>query len=635
MTTDQLVSNYSPVVDIVSFITSAVILYVIAKALYFSQDRKFVFLKIALYLVGIGALCNIGFYMVIIQYGYVPVAIFALRDVYHICFLLCLYCFTLYVKKMLDVNGPGIKIFSYAFRTLFAICLVLDVLSPFTRFGFYLENGRWYDSMLSPYNLFYAFAALSCFGMLAFESKRLIKSVRICLIVTVLVIAVIMIGQAILNINTLTSYTYVLPILVVLILLHSKPFEDITGALDAGSFDNYIHQLMKKGKSVDYMVLKLDVNTFEKVPDELGKTLNSFWHSTFKNAMLFHMSTDLFVLVIPRESKNGDTESKIDYLMHEIFPKYYTQFQLPYRIIGLYDMSFVEKVSDFIEIVKYLLSIMDENTSFVVDEKKKEELKLYKAITENLADIEKKNNLEDERVLVYCQPIRNMSTGKYDTAESLMRLNLPDIGIVMPGMFVPIAENYNHIHTLTRILLNKLCKKIKELENEGYQFERISVNIAASEIKLEDFCDEIFEIISRNGVNPTKIGIELTETQNERDFIILKNKMKLLKEAGMTLYLDDVGTGYSNLDRIVRYDVDVVKFDRFFLLEAEKNMKIEKMIQHLSQAFRDLDYRLLYEGVETKEHEELCLNCGADYIQGFKYSKPVPIEEVKNFFSRA
>ena len=298
-------------------------------------------------------------------------------------------------------------------------------------------------------------------------------------------------------------------------------------------------------------------------------------------------------------------------------------------------MSFVEKVSDFIEIVKYLLSIMDENTSFVVDEKKKEELKLYKAITENLADIEKKNNLEDERVLVYCQPIRNMSTGKYDTAESLMRLNLPDIGIVMPGMFVPIAENYNHIHTLTRILLNKLCKKIKELENEGYQFERISVNIAASEIKLEDFCDEIFEIISRNGVNPTKIGIELTETQNERDFIILKNKMKLLKEAGMTLYLDDVGTGYSNLDRIVRYDVDVVKFDRFFLLEAEKNMKIEKMIQHLSQAFRDLDYRLLYEGVETKEHEELCLNCGADYIQGFKYSKPVPIEEVKNFFSRA
>ena len=105
--------------------------------------------------------------------------------------------------------------------------------------------------------------------------------------------------------------------------MHSKPFEDITGALDASSFDNYIHQLMKKGKSVDYMVLKLDVNTFEKVPDELGKTLNSFWHSTFKNAMLFHMSTDLFVLVIPRESKNGDTESKIDYLMHEIFPKYY------------------------------------------------------------------------------------------------------------------------------------------------------------------------------------------------------------------------------------------------------------------------------------------------------------------------
>jgi len=128
--------------------------------------------------------------------------------------------------------------------------------------------------------------------------------------------------------------------------------------------------------------------------------------------------------------------------------------------------------------------------------------------------------------------------------------------------------------------------------------------------------------------------IELTESQTEGDFLIINQKMKVLRDAGMTLYLDDIGTGYSNLDRIVCYDVDVVKFDRFFLLEAEKSSKIVKMISHLSQAFRDLDYKLLYEGVETKEHEEICMNCGADYIQGFKYSKPIPIEELRSFFEK-
>ena len=76
------------------------------------------------------------------------------------------------------------------------------------------------------------------------------------------------------------------------------------------------------------------------------------------------------------------------------------------------------------------------------------------------------------------------------------------------------------------------------------------------------------------------------------------------------------------------------QFDRFFLLEAERNMKISKMITHLSQAFRDLDYKLLYEGVETQEHEDLCMSCGADYIQGFKYAKPVQIKELRSFFDK-
>lgn len=634
MITEQLVANYSPEADIVSLIISLVTLFVIAKVLFFSSDKKFIFIKCALHLIIGGSIFNLGFYVAVTRFDCAPVAIFLLRDAYHICYFLCLYCFILYMKKMLDVKGTWINVFTYALRTLFATCIVFDLLSPFTGFGFYLENDMWYDPIMSPYNIFYVFAILSFCVMLLFFSNRLIKSVRACLIVTETVVGMIMIVQCIMNINTFTGFTYVLPVMIVLLLLHSKPFDNKTGAIDINSFDNYVQQMSHKGISLDYMVLKIKVSTVGSIPDEMGKTLNSFWHSTFKSAMLFHMAADIFVLVIPRESKNGNTEEKIYKLIYEVFPKYYTQFQVPYRIVGLYDIDFVETLIDFSGIATYLLDGLDENAAIIVDEKKREELKLFKYINENLSDIDEKNDLNDERVLVYCQPIRNMSTGKYDTAEALMRLSLPKTGLVMPVMFIPMAEHYNHIHALTKIMLNKVCKQIKELENEGYCFNRISVNIAASEIKMDSFCDELFEIINKNGVDPGKIGIELTETQTERDFLILKNKMKLMKEAGMTLYLDDVGTGYSNLDRIVRYDVDVVKFDRFFLLEAERNMKISKMITHLSQAFRDLDYKLLYEGVETQEHEDLCMSCGADYIQGFKYAKPVQIEELRSFFDK-
>jgi len=277
---------------------------------------------------------------------------------------------------------------------------------------------------------------------------------------------------------------------------------------------------------------------------------------------------------------------------------------------------------------------MGENKMVLVDEKRREELRKIRAIMDNLEDIVSKKDLNDPRVLAYCQPIRNMKTGRFDTGEALMRMSIPDHGMVMPYLFIPLAENMGIIHELTKIMLNKVCTQIRELDGAGYQFKRISINFAASEIRSDRFCPEVLGIIRQNGVDPSRIGIEITESQNEGDFEIVKSKMRELREAGMTLYLDDVGTGYSNLDRIVRYDVDVVKFDRFFLLEAEKDSKVEKMLEHLSQAFKDLEYSLLYEGVENEENEALCMKCGADYIQGFKYSKPIPIEELTNFFEK-
>jgi len=632
MVVEKLVANYSPVGDMITMIICWVLLFVIVRVLSSSRDRKFVFLKRSLHFILFGAGSNIGFYLAISKYECTSWVLYLLRDIYHISFLCCMYCFILYMKNMLDVKGLVANTVAYVTRIVFCLCAILDLFSPITKVGFYEKDGLWYDSLVSAYNFFYVYTLLILCAMLLIYSKRLIRSLRVCLIATEIVVVVIMIYQGFLNINSFSGFTYILPVLVVFILIHSKPFDDKTGALGASSLENFIQQANKSGISVDYMVLKLYVSVIDQLSNELGKVLNSFWHSSFKDAELFSLSSDLYVLAIPRGEKNGNTVKKMDELIDVHFPKYYEQFKLPYKMVKFYDVNFIDTVSDLRGILKYLLQIMEENSTFVVDEKVKEQLKQYKIIGDHLSDIDNKNNLDDERVLVYCQPIRNMRTGKYDTAEALMRLSLPELGLVMPGMFIEIAEQYNHIHALSRIMLNKVCKQIKALE-EGYYFKRISVNFVASEIKADSFCDEILDIINSNGIEPSRIGIELTESQTESDFQIVNKKMKILRDAGMTLYLDDVGTGYSNLDRIVRYDVDVVKFDRFFLLEAEKSMKIVKMMKHLSDAFRDLDYKLLYEGVETEAHEALCQNCGADYIQGFKYSKPVPIKELRDYFN--
>lgn len=634
MTVTQLIANYSPTVDICSLFFSCILMFIIAKVLFFYKDKKFAFLKRALGFIAAGSICNIAFYLVIEKCPNSIYPVFLFRDLYHLSFMCSLYCFMLYMKYMIDMDRNMERFITYLSRALFLICIVLDLLAPITKIGFYMEDGIWYDPIVSPYNAFYVYAYVMMFQMLIFYSKRIIRYVRICLGLTGVLIGGIMIYQGIADINTYTSFTYVLPVFVVMVLLHSKPFDDKTGALDAVSFDSFVKQCVHDGTSVDYITLKLNINILETLPTELGKVLNSFWHDYFKNALSFSIASDVFVLAIPREKRNGNTEEKINKLISETFFIYYEQYKVPYKLIAMFDFGFVENLTDILGISKYLLSTMEENSIKVIDKNLKPQFLIMKKVKENLADIDAKKDLDDPRVLVYYQPVRNMKTGEFDTAEALVRLKLEGTDVIMPFMFISMAEEYGYIGTLTKIILNKVCKNVKQLLAEGYEFKRVSVNVSAVDMKSEGFCEELVNIIRDNDLSTSKIGIELTESRTDRDFMILKEKMKILHDAGIALYLDDVGTGYSNLDRIVQYDVDVVKFDRFFLLEAEKSMKIIKMMSHLSQAFQDLEYKLLFEGVETEAHEALCRGCGSDYIQGFKYSKPIPFEEFKTYLTK-
>lgn len=127
--------------------------------------------------------------------------------------------------------------------------------------------------------------------------------------------------------------------------------------------------------------------------------------------------------------------------------------------------------------------------------------------------------------------------------------------------------------------------------------------------------------------------MELTESRNDTEYELVLDRVMQFKSLGVCTYLDDFGTGYSNFDRILSLKLDVVKFDRILLLMANKDENSQFILNYFSTAFKKLGYKVLYEGVETDEQETICVNSHADYLQGFKFSKPIPIEELKNFLS--
>jgi EAL domain-containing protein (putative c-di-GMP-specific phosphodiesterase class I) len=253
---------------------------------------------------------------------------------------------------------------------------------------------------------------------------------------------------------------------------------------------------------------------------------------------------------------------------------------------------------------------------------------------EELEDIYRRHDLRDPRVLAYCQPVYNIQTGKYDTAEALMRLKLSDIGMVFPDQFIPVAEEHGYIHVLTEIILQKTCDEIRYLVSEGYEVNRISINVSVLELRDDTFTVDIDKIIKESGIPEEKVAIEITESQSESDFIVMKHIIDELKEKGIKFYLDDFGTGYSNMERIMELPFDIIKFDRSLVLASDSDERSEKMVGSLASMFKELDFSVLYEGVENESDEKRCINMSASYLQGYKYSRPIPMIELTRFFSK-
>ena len=212
-----------------------------------------------------------------------------------------------------------------------------------------------------------------------------------------------------------------------------------------------------------------------------------------------------------------------------------------------------------------------------------------------------------------------------------MRLTLPETGIVSPLEFIPIAEKYGYIHVLTKIILNKVCQSLSQLDTSVSGFKRVSINVSMLELKDEGFCDDINAILAANGISGDKIAIELTESQSEEDFLIMKERIEKLHEEGIQFYLDDFGTGYSNMERILELPFDIIKFDRSMVIASGQDRRSERIVETLAKMFDKFDYRILYEGIESNDDESRCLSMSATYLQGFKYSKPIPIEQLNDF----
>ena len=240
------------------------------------------------------------------------------------------------------------------------------------------------------------------------------------------------------------------------------------------------------------------------------------------------------------------------------------------------------------------------------------------------------NGFEQNEFKLYMQFIVNNKTGKIVSAEALSRWKLAGGEVVPPGKYIGVMETSGLISKLDYYMFERVCRQLHKWKDTEFDSYTLSCNITRITISEPDFVAKIKEIARKYVFDRKKLLIEITEDAIEENMEVAMNNILRSKELGFRIALDDMGSGYTSLINLCEYPIDVLKIDRDILLKADK-INGKKLFVGVISLAHSLNLKVVCEGVETEEQNDLVLGTECDYIQGWYYSKPLPEDEATAF----
>ena len=623
-------ANYTPAADIlVTAICFVMIILVACSYISRKRDSKLFLTMVGLVLAS--AWADISFYTLAAMPEH-HLAASWLRCIFHALLFLIFVYYIAYICEVTHYEKQ--KRYLYLANSILLIIIAADIITTAKNPTFVVDETG--VSFIGRGVFFFGYAAflILCVVLMAKVRKHLYSRVMIGFYGTMAVSFLILLMQGMSRQSSFTVSAFLFPVIAMMYFMHSNPYNAAMGTLDIRAMEDMVSSMYKRGEEFAFMSLQLPEYDVEgtELPDEIQAIIREFSGKYFRRSMLFQISNGSLLLIIPSRY-NPEMEKGVNRMLAS-FDEQYTRFNIPYRIVAGRSIDEISSKNEYASLIRSIQHDMPERTIHRVIPDDIERFNYDEYILLELMDIYNRHDLDDPRVLAYCQPVFNIQTGRFDSAEALMRLDLEKTGIVMPDKFIPMAESHGYIHVLTEIILHKTCREIKRLTDDGLHIGRISVNVSVLELKDDEFCGDINRVIADSNVSGEKIAIELTESQSEADFVIMKEKIEDLRRQGIHFYLDDFGTGYSNMERIMELPFDIIKFDRTLVIASGSDERSERMVENLANMFREMNYSVLYEGVETDADEVRCREMFASYLQGYKYSRPVPIGQLKEILQK-
>ncbi len=241
-----------------------------------------------------------------------------------------------------------------------------------------------------------------------------------------------------------------------------------------------------------------------------------------------------------------------------------------------------------------------------------------------------KDAIKNKEFELFYQPIIDGNTFKIKGAEVLLRWRHPTKGMIMPGLFISVAEKSGLIMDLTYYVLENAMIQMERWKQFGFPPIQLSVNLSMRDLENHDFIDNFTALLNSHDFAPFKLKAEVTESASMANPELTKKRLLQLKELGLDISLDDFGTGYSSFAYLADFPVDTLKIDRSFVTDIDKNKRNQNIVNMIIKLAHTLKMNVIVEGVETKREVEVIRQYGADFFQGYYFSKPLPLLEFQH-----
>ena len=410
--------------------------------------------------------------------------------------------------------------------------------------------------------------------------------------------------------------------------------DTLTGLINRETFYKRAAALMQSNSDNKYYIIYLDISCFKAINDlfhiETGnlilRTAANYFITNIdpKIGLCSRIEADHFVLCVPQD--NFDIEKLIIGLDSTI-----QSLGIGHNILfyaGIYPVNNpslpVDQMCDRANMALRKIKGNYMNRYAYYDAGMRELMLQDQMIVRDM-----ETALQDEQFTIFLQPIYNIKNDSIVSAEALVRWFHPINGMISPGKFIPVFERNGFIVKVDRFVWESVCKFIKHQREETGEVIPVSVNVSRLNFYNLDLLEFLLGLLEKYDLEPWMLKLEITESAYMDNSHQLMSIIRVFREEGFPVLMDDFGSGYSSLNMLKNLPVDVLKVDMAFVRELEESERAYMILKFIMNLARDLGMDVIVEGVETKKQLDYLANLGADKIQGYYFSKPLPVPDFK------